>query len=77
MSSVFSVKVRREVKKEMLKYSGKVNWAEEVRRFIEERLRQLKAEENIRTVVEELSNIPFNAPEGSSVESVRGDRDSR
>ncbi|RLI25522.1 CopG family transcriptional regulator [Candidatus Bathyarchaeota archaeon] len=77
MSSVISVKVRREIKEEMLKYSGKVNWAEEIRRFIEERLRQVKAEENIRKVVEELSKIPFEAPKGSSVDSVRGDRDSR
>lgn len=77
MSSVVSVKVKREIKEEMLKYSGRINWAEEIRRFIEERLRQIKAEENIRRVVEELSEIPFESPKGSSAGYVREDRDSR
>jgi hypothetical protein len=48
-----------------------------VRRFIEDRLRVLEAEDNIRRVVEELSSIPLESPRGSSVASVREDRESR
>jgi hypothetical protein len=49
-----------------------------VRRFTEDnRLRVLEAEDNIRRVVEELSRIPLESPRGSSVASVREDRESR
>ncbi len=41
-----------------------------------ERVRSLKAEENMRRVIEELSKIPFSAPKGYSTESLREDRDS-
>ncbi len=75
--SVFSVKIRRDVKERMDRYRGRVNWAEEVRRFIEARLRELEAEENIRRVVEALSKIPIESPRGSSVISLREDREGR
>lgn len=32
-------KVRREVKEKMRRYRGIINWSEELRRFVEERLR--------------------------------------
>ncbi len=76
LCAVISFRVRKEVKEEMLKYSDRVNWAEELRRFVEERLRELRAEENMKRVVEELSKIPFSASKGYSVNSVREDRDS-
>jgi len=41
---VFSVKIRREVKERMDKFKDRVNWAEEVRRFIEETLRSYHLE---------------------------------
>jgi hypothetical protein len=41
--SVFSVKIKRELREKMEKYSGRVNWAEEVRGFIESRIRELGA----------------------------------
>jgi hypothetical protein len=75
--SVFSVKLRKDVKERMDRYKGRVNWADEVRRFIEDRLRVLEAEDNIRRVVEELSSIPLESPRSSSVASVREDRESR
>ena len=74
--SVVSFKVRREVKEKMEKYRDRVNWAEELRRFVEERIRQLEAEENMRRVIEELEKIPIQAPSGFSKTSVREDRDS-
>lgn len=75
--SVFSVKLRREIKEKMNKYRDRVNWAEEVRKFIESRLRELEAEDNIKNVVKMLSQLPLESPKGSSVISVREDRDSR
>lgn len=77
LSEVFSVKIKRELKEKMDKYKGRVDWAAEVRRFLEEKVRLLEAEENIGRVVERISKIPFEAPRGSSVASIREDRDSR
>ena len=76
MSVVVSFKVRREVKERMDRFRGRVDWAEELRRFVEERLRELEAEENLRRVVEELERIGVGAPKGFAVASVREDRDS-
>jgi len=72
--SVVSVKVKREIKEKMLKYKEKLNWAEEIRKFIEMKIREIEAEENIKRVREVLSKIEFHAPKGSSVEMIRQDR---
>jgi hypothetical protein len=74
-SPVAIVKIWRDVKERMDRYRGRVNWAEEVRRFIEARLRELEVEENIRRVVETLSQLSIKSPENSSVISVREDRE--
>ena len=74
--SVFSVKLRREIKEKMDRYRDRVNWAEEVRRFIETRIRELEAEENLKSILSELEKASWRAPKGFSVESVREDRDS-
>ncbi len=76
MSEVVSFKVKREVKEKMLKYSKVVNWSEELRRFVEERIRELEALENIRKVINELEKASWSVPKGFSVRSVREDRDS-
>jgi len=74
--SVVSVKVKKEIKEKMLKYKEKVNWAEEIRKFIGMKIREIEAEENIKRVCNALSKIEFRAPKGSSVEMIREDRDS-
>jgi vacuolar-type H+-ATPase subunit D/Vma8 len=74
--SVFSVKIRRDLKEKMERYSDKVNWAEEVRRFIEEKIRLLEAEENYRAILSELEKVSWSVSKGFSTESVREDRDS-
>ncbi len=53
-----------------------MNWAEELRRFVEMRLREIEAEENIKRIVEELEKLPIETPNGFSSASVREDRDS-
>jgi predicted metallopeptidase len=53
-----------------------VNWAQEIREAIEERLKQLEAEENFKVVLQELENAKWSMPKGFSAASVREDRDS-
>ncbi len=77
MSVVVSFKVRKEVKQLMDKYRDKVDWAEELRRFVEERIRQLEAEENFRWILNQLQKATWGVPQGFSARSVREDRDSR
>ncbi len=77
MSAVVSFKVRKEIKEKMDKYRNRVNWAEELRKFVEERIRRLEAEENMRKIIEKLKEINVEAPSGFAARSVREDRDSR
>lgn len=74
--SVFSVKVRRELKEKMERYRDRVDWPEEVRRFIERRVRELEAEESFERIFEELKRASWSVPRGFSAGSVREDRDS-
>lgn len=48
VSSTFTVRVPEDLKEKMRKYP--VEWSEEVRRFIEARIRQLELAETIRSV---------------------------
>ena len=73
--SVFSVKIKRELKEKMEKYRDRVNWAEEVRGFIESRIRELEAEENYERILGVLEKARWSVPRGFSDRSVRGDRD--
>ena len=52
--AVFSVNISRELKEKMDRYRGRVNWAEEIRKFIEEKVRELEAEENFKRILNEL-----------------------
>jgi len=74
--SVFSVRVRRELKEKMERYRDRVDWPEEVRRFIEHRIRELEAEESFEGILEELKRASWSTPKGFSAGSVREDRDS-
>jgi hypothetical protein len=74
--SVVSFKVSKEIKKKMEKFKYKVKWAEELRKFVDERTRMLEASENIEKVVKDLEKIPIEVPKGFSAALVREDRDS-
>lgn len=76
MSVVVSFKVRREVKELMDRFRGRVNWSEELRRFVEEKVKELLARENFEHVMNVLSNAEWSVPKGFSSASVREDRDS-
>lgn len=60
----------------MERYRDRVNWAEELRRFVEERIRQIEAVENMQRIVRELEGMQIRVPQGFSRSSVREDRDS-
>jgi hypothetical protein len=59
----------------MERYGDRVDWPE-VQRFIELRVRELKAEENFERVLEELKKASWSVPRSFSARSVREDRDS-
>lgn len=48
VSSTFTIRIPKELKEKMEKYP--VKWSEEVRRFIEARIKQLELAETIRSV---------------------------
>jgi hypothetical protein len=60
----------------MERYRDRVDWPEEVRRFIELRVKKLEAEENFERVLEELKGASWSVPKGFSAKCVREDRDS-
>jgi hypothetical protein len=70
------VKIKRELKDEMENYRDRVNWAEEIWRFIESRIRELEAEENYERILGELEKARWSVPPGFSARSVREDHDS-
>ncbi|MEM1541834.1 MAG: hypothetical protein QW101_06430 [Ignisphaera sp.] len=57
MDTVFSIKIRKEVKEKMKKYRDGVNLAEESCRYIEEILRKLEAQENFEKILKELEKL--------------------
>ena len=76
MSEVVSFKVRREIKKKMEELKDKVNWPEELRRFVEEKIIEIEARENFEKILKMLEQATWSVPRGFSRESVREDRDS-
>ena len=75
MSVVVSVKVPRKVKEQMDKMKSTVNWPEEIRRYILEKLEREKRIENI-SKVEEMLKGTRRFPRGSAAKLIREDRDS-
>jgi len=73
--SVVSVRVPRELKKRMDALKPYVNWSEEIRRFIEERVRELERLRVIEEVEEIIKTLP-EVPRGTASSYVREDRDS-
>jgi len=73
--SVVSVRISRELKEKMDRFRNRVNWAEEIRRFIEERVRELEREKVLKEVEKLLHGLPTQ-PRGVISSVVREDRDS-
>lgn len=73
--SVVSVRVPRDLKRRMDALRPYVNWSEEIRRFLEERVRELERLRVIEEVEELIKTLP-EVPRGTAPSYVREDRDS-
>ena len=75
MGTVISIRVPEELKREMDKLRGEVNWSEEIRKFIKRRIEEYRKKEIFDELVEYIKTLP-EAPEGIAHELVRESRDS-
>jgi hypothetical protein len=75
MSEVVSFKVPKQIKEKMRRYADRVNWAEELRKFVMNRVEELEREDNVKEVISILMSTR-EVPSGFSEVSVREDRDS-
>ena len=75
-SVTVTFRIPRELKERMDRLRGRVNWSEEVRRFLEERVRELEQEAAIEELEELIRRLP-PLPRGTAAALVREDRDSR
>lgn len=73
--SVVSVRVPRELKEKMRKYRDKINWSEEIRRFIENKILEAERENTLSKLEELIKQLP-TVPRGTASRYVREDRDS-
>lgn len=70
---VVSFRLPKEIKEEMKKID--IKWSEEIRKFIEMRIKKYKKEETIRKIDNILKMLP-ETPKGTASRCVREDRDS-
>ncbi|MDW8033659.1 MAG: CopG family transcriptional regulator [Nitrososphaerota archaeon] len=75
MSEIIAVKVSRELKKKMKTLKKEVNWPEEIRRFIDAKIREIEANKTMERVSREIANTE-GVPKGFAVRMVREDRES-
>ncbi|MEM0054337.1 MAG: CopG family transcriptional regulator [Nitrososphaeria archaeon] len=75
MSKIIAVKVSDELKKKVDKFKDKINWPEEIRLFIERKIREIEAQEKMKNIIEDIEKTG-GVPKGFSVLSVREDRES-
>ena len=75
MGTVISIRVPEELKREMDRLRGEVNWSEEIREFIKRRIEEYRKKKIIDELVEYIKTLP-EAPKGIAHELVRESRDS-
>lgn len=76
LSVTVSFRVPKRLKEKMDELRGSLNWSEELRNFVEERVKEyerVKALEELERAIEKLPLLP----KGTAVRYVREDRDSR
>ena len=76
VSVTVTFRVPRELKERMDRLRGRVNWSDEVRRFLEQRVRELEQAIVIEKVERLIRQLP-EVPRGTVTGYVREDRDSR
>ncbi|MCD6126275.1 MAG: hypothetical protein J7J19_04650 [Thaumarchaeota archaeon] len=75
MGTVISIRVPEELKREMDRLRGEVNWSEEIREFIKRRIEEYRKKKIFDELVEYIKTLP-EAPKGVARELVRESRDS-
>lgn len=70
-----SFRVPRELKEKMDNLREHINWSEELRRFVENRVKQFEQEKAVEELEEIIKRIP-PSPRGTTTKYVREDRDS-
>ncbi|RLE96126.1 MAG: CopG family transcriptional regulator [Thermoprotei archaeon] len=75
MSVTVSFRVPRELKMKMDRLREHINWSEELRRFVENRIREYEQQRAIEELEELIKRLP-PSPRGTAHEYVREDRDS-
>lgn len=75
MNGVITVRIPPDLKREVTKLKDKINWSEEIRKFIRKKIEEYKKKEAIKEVVDYIEKLP-DAPKGAIQKLVREDRDS-
>ncbi len=75
MSVTVSFRIPKELKEKMKRLRSRVNWSEEVRRFLEERVRELEQLEAIKELEDSVKALT-QVPRGTALKYLREDRDS-
>ena len=73
--SVYSIRIPPEIKNEMNKLKGEINWSEEIREFIKSKIEEHKKRKVLQEVVAYIQTLP-EAPKETAQKLVREDRDS-
>ena len=76
MGTVISIRVPEELKREMDRLRGEVNWSKEIKEFIKRRIEEYRKKKVFDELVEYIKTLP-EAPKGIAHELVRESRDSR
>jgi len=74
MSNIVCIRVSRELREKMKKFHN-INWSELIRRFIEETVSRLEAQELLKKIENDLRDVPI-LPAGTVSRWIRVDRDS-
>ena len=74
MRTVISIRVPEELKREMDRLRGEVNWSEEIREFTKRRIEEYRKKKIFDELVEYIKTLP-EAPKGVARELVRESRD--
>ena len=75
MGEVISIRIPPEIKREMDRLKSEVNWSEEIREFIREKIREYRKKKVLEEVVAYIQSLP-ETPRGTAEKLVREDRDS-
>ena len=75
MSSVISIRVPPDIKQEMEKMKAEINWNEEIKGFLKNKIDERKKKELLDNLVRKRKNSR-ELPEGTAAKMVREDRDS-